>query len=430
MVTRRRGAAFLTILTLITLGTPRPFLPGAQAAERDPLVKLLIKKGVITEGEVREMEGELAEEEAKEAAKKVLEAKPAEKHRIELPNALSKLKMKGRWAAGFFKSGEGGSYPEGSFEVPEAKLQFAFQPDDTYTIIMRGNFNNAAFNNLDYFFLDAKDPFKLPKSWPLTLDARFGRFKLALGEETWSNNPVESALPSNSASNVAGNDEGLQFSGKLGKGWPALNWSAAVSNGTTGTGSDTTQAKAFTGSLGINPISPLALSASFHTTGSLKQQAAEVGVAGLTGRPGSATNWRRTVWELDGRWDFKKGKTLNPPAYTDSKAYLRGAFGAFNDDVAGAAEREGDYGFIEGLVNVFPKVYLAARYSRVDLDGKQTAALNSVTANYYERYSLGGGYRWSPNTILKAEYSVNQEDQVTGGDPEDDLLTLVIASQF
>ena len=35
----------------------------AHAADRDPLVKLLIKKGVITEGEVREMEAELAAQE-------------------------------------------------------------------------------------------------------------------------------------------------------------------------------------------------------------------------------------------------------------------------------------------------------------------------------------------------------------------------------
>jgi len=406
----------------------------AQAAERDPLVKLLIKKGIITEEEIRGMEVELAAEAAKEvkaAAAKPAEPPKEEKPRVELANALSKLKMKGRWAAGYFHSQESGTYPEGSFEVPEAKLQFAFQPDDTYTIILRGNFNNAAFNNLDYLYVDASDPFKLSKEWPLTLNARLGRFKLDFGEETWSNNPVESALPSNSAANVAGSDEGLQLSGKVGKDWSAITWSAAVSNGSNGVATDTTQAKAFTGKWGIQPVPPLLLSASYHATGSLKQQATEVGIAGLTGRPAGASNWRRAVWELDARYDFKKGKAaVNPPAYTDSKAYLRGAYGAFSDDAAGGAEREGDYGFVEGLVNVLPKVYLAARYSRVDLDGKQTAALNNITANSYERYSAGAGYRWSANTILKTEYSLHRANQVTGGDPDDDRIALLIASQF
>ena len=200
-------------------------------------------------------------------------------------------------------------------------------------------------------------------------------------------------------------------------------------NGTSGIGSDTTRPKAFTGKLGVNPISPLLLSASYHTTGSLKQQAPEVGIAGLTTRPTGASNWRRALWELDARYDLWKGKTLTP-AYTDGKAFLRGAYGEFNDDVAAGAEREGQYGFVEGLVNVLPKVYLAARYSRVDLNGKQRAALNSITANSYERYTFGGGYRWSTNTIVKTEYSINRSDQVTGGDPNDDQFAVLVASQF
>src|SRR3989338_8550076 len=175
-----------------------------EAAERDPLVKLLIQKGVITEQEVRKMEADLAAEGAGKVAKE-------EKPRAELANALSKLKMKGHWAAGYFQSESGGSYPNGSFEVPEAKLQFAFKPDETYTVILRANLNNAAFNNLDYLYVDAKNPLRIPGDWPVSLDARLGRFKLDFGDETWSNNPVESALPSNSAANVAGSDEGAQI---------------------------------------------------------------------------------------------------------------------------------------------------------------------------------------------------------------------------
>jgi hypothetical protein len=204
-----------------------------------------------------------------------------------------------------------------------------------------------------------------------------------------------------------------------------------VSNGSSGIGSDTTQAKAFTGKLGINPIAPLRLSASYHNTGSLRQEASEVGVAALTSRPTGARNWRRELWEVDARYDFKKGKVLNPPAYTDSLAFLRGALGVFEEDVSGgAADRDGNYGYIEGLVNVLPKVYLASRYSLVDLNRDHTASLNGVTANSYERYSFGGGYRWSDNTILKVEYSINRSDRVTGGDPDDDQVAALIASQF
>ena len=292
-------------------------------------------------------------------------------------------------------------------------------------------FNNAAFNSVDYLYVDATNPLKIPKECPATLNARFGRFKLDFGEETWANNPVESILPSPSAANVSGNDEGLQLGGKLGKGWPAATWSTAVTNGNAGTGSDTTQAKAFTGKIGMNPLAPVQLSASYHTTGSLKQQTTEVGVAGLTGRPTGAGNWHRAVWELDARYDFGRGKTLNPPAFCDSRAFLRGAYGAFHDDVSGGGtEREGQYGFVEGLVNLLPKVYLAARYSRVDLNHDQTASLNNVTAHGYERYGLGAGYRWSANTLLKTEYSINRTSRVAGGDPDDNQAVALVASQF
>lgn len=372
---------------------------------------------------------EKLEAEQQESKKTIEEQKVS---KVDLANTISKLKMKGRWAAGYYSSQQDGSYPNGSFQAPEAKLQFAFEPDKFNTIVMRMNLNNAAFNNLDYFYLDSKDFLAFLKDTPFTLNSRLGRFKMDIGEETWSNNPVESVLPSNSAANVGGNDEGLQLSGKIGKKNP-LNWSTGIFNGNSGTGADNAEAKGITSKISWTPIKPLYVSASYAATNRLKTTDSEISIAGLASRPTGATNWDRSLWEVDARYDFKKGtKKLDPPAFTDSKAYIRVAYGEFEDDASDVADRKGDYGFIEGAYNFTPKLYGALRYSIIELNGSTTASLNSVTANEYERYSIGGGFRFSENTIFKVSYDINKEDVPgTSGDaPDNDLISAIVASQF
>jgi hypothetical protein len=424
----------LSFISVLLLSTAIMFVSLSAYADEtsEVILKLLIKKGVITQEEVDALKAEIATEKPKvpeglEARVDKLEKDVASK--VGLEKLASKLKIKGRWAAGYYDTQKRGSFPHGSFEAPEAKIQFAFEPDDIHKIIMRMNLNNAAFNNLDYFYLDSK----LSKFFnlPFELNARLGRFKLDLGEESWSNNPVESVLASNSAGNVAGNDEGFQLSGKLSKKFP-LGWSASISNGVAGTGSDPTNAKAFTGKLFYNIIEPLYVSASYYHSGSMKFSNSEMSIAGISTRPPGALNWDRQIWEVDLRYDFGKGKTLNPPAYSDSKAFVRLAYGQFADEIeqGTAQERDGAFGFVEGTYNFTKKIYAAARYSIVDLDGEQTASLNGVTANKYQRYSFGLGYRLTDNTIFKLGYDINDE---AGGGAEgisNNQFSAIVASQF
>ena len=85
---------------------------------------------------------------------------------------------------------------------------------------------------------------------------------------------------------------------------------------------------------------------------------------------------------------------------------------------------------MEGTYNITEKLYTAGRYSWVDLDGDITASLNSVTANKYTRYSLGGGYRWSENTILKVSYDWNDESGPSTSEVSNDQLSVIVATQF
>lgn len=354
--------------------------------------------------------------------------------KVKLSNVLSKLEIKGRAAAGYYKSGRQGTFSSGSFEVPEAKLQFSFQPDEINTVVMRANLNNAKFNEVDYLFLQSKDFLPFLKGTPFSLSSRLGRFKLGFGEETFSNNPVESTLPSNSAANAGVTDEGLELAGKIKLDSPnlaPLGWAASVSNGNTGTGTDTTKAKAWFGKLYHTPIDPLYLSVSFYNSGDLATAASEFSIAALNTIPAGGTHWKRRVWEASARYDFGKGKKpLDPPAYSDSKAFVRLSYGRFSDDVTGASGRNGAFGFVEGTYNITPKIYAAGRCSFMKLKGNTTASLNSIVANRYKRHSLGAGYRLSENVILKASYDWNKESGFNILDQKNNLFTALIAAQF
>lgn len=377
---------------------------------------------------------------AKEEVAKLKETtQAAQAGRVDLANALSKLKLKGRAAVGFFDSGKAGSYPAGSFEMPDAKIQFAFQPDDINTVTMRFNLNNATAQSplLDYFFLTSKDFIPALKNTPFSLSGRLGRFKLGFGEETWSDNPVEGILPSNSAGRATIIDEGLELAGKIkldkikiaNYTLTPLGWVISVSDGNSGVGSDSSTAKAFMGKLYYTPIAPLYLSASYYDSGRLRGTNSEMSIAGLASRPSGTAEWEREVWEVDARYDFGKGKKpLEPIAYSDSKAIVRLSYGEFQDSAS--TDRFGNFGFVDGIYNLTKKVYAAGRYSVVDLDGNATATLNNVTANKYDRYSLGIGYRWSENTILKLSYDWNKESGTNTTDSPNDLISAIVASQF
>src|SRR3989339_656227 len=385
-----------------------------------------------------EVEQTVSKEESKKAKDEVTKLKEtsqaAQAGRVDLANTLSKLKIKGRAALGFFDSGKAGSYPAGSFEVPDAKLQFGFQPDDINTLVLRFNVNNATSQSplLDYFFLQSKDFIPALKESPFSLSTRLGRFKLGFGEETWTDNLVEGIVPSNSAARATVVDEGLEFAGKvkLDKiGLKPLGWSVSVSDGNSGVGSDSTASKAFMGKLYHNPIKPLYVSGSYYNSGELDSSSSEMSLAGVTSAIQSGMAWRRSVWELDARYDFGKGKKpLEPMVFSDSKAIVRLSYGEFKDD--GNRTRSGNLGFVDGIYNLTKKVYAAGRYSFIDMNGDVTATLNSVTANRYDRFSLGGGYHWSDNVILKLSYDWNKNSGPSVNDADDNLLSALVATQF
>jgi len=332
-----------------------------------------------------------------------------------------KFKIKGRVAAGYYNSEDDGNFPKGSFEIPEAKIQFLFQPDDINTVIMRMDLNNAKFNTIDYLYLETK----LDKLFNIDLPvySRLGRFKIDFGEETFSNNPVESVLPSNSASNVSGNDEGLLLKANLSKNFSV---SLSILNGNEGVGSDNNGPKALSTKFSYE-FSNFYISGSFYNSFSLKDKNSEIKIAGLNSPPIGTSDWKRSFFEIDFRYDYKKGKILNPPSYSDSKGIIRSAYGIFKDDIKNGNDRDGWYGFVEGTLNLTDKLYFAARYSIVELDDGIIAKLNGIDSNKYERLSIGFGYRITKQTIFKFSYDFNREKPE---DKDNDLFSILVSTIF
>ncbi|KPK38630.1 MAG: hypothetical protein AMJ78_09710 [Omnitrophica WOR_2 bacterium SM23_29] len=400
-------------------------------------IKILKEQIKVLLGRVEKLEEEIANTKETKPEEKIAEKKE-EPLPAMLKNVGTKLKISGRWAGGYYDSEENGSSPDGSFQAPDAKLRFDFQLDKINTIVMRLNLNNATFNNLDYLYLDTKDFLPFLKDTPFTLESRLGKFKVDYGEETWSNNQVENALVSNSASNVTGYDKGVQLSGQIKVYEPMpVKWSTSLTHGNTGSITDNENSKAFSGKIAINPTDDICLSASYYHSDDLESANSEMSIAGINSAPTNAVNWTRQMWEIDARYDFKKGeKPLASPVYTDSAAYIRGAFGQFWDDAESrnrlaVQDRDGTYGFIEGLYNINPKLYAAYRYSIIDLDAGQTASLNGITCNKHQRHSLGLGWRWTEKTILKAEYTWNKEDNVAPNKgSQNDQVSAVVSSSF
>ena len=122
---------------------------------------------------------------------------------------------------------------------------------------------------------------------------------------------------------------------------------------------------------------------------------------------------------------------------------LRGAGGLAHygdNDSTGSHTRDIYYYYIEGLRDITPKWYAAARFSQI-LAPKGYPIVgaapmgnffnpfnpNPLTTDYW-RLSLGVGYRFSRNLVLKGEYSFNQGRFSTGVSRNDENLFAVQAA--
>ena len=359
----------------------------------------------------------------------------------------SPIKIDGRMFVGLFDSGNNGNYPNRTVDIPDAKLRFTYTPSKDITVVTRldlAKLNKASAGSLDYYYLDLNNWGGLFPGHVM----RLGKMKEDIGEETWTDNPIESILITNSAAHVSGYDAGVDFRGPLPVGRPAMyslslldntggtgssNNPAATTNGNGGLGT-ATQALGVGGKIGVAPMDNLWVSASMYDSGdSVLPNGTVTTPLAVAGLASAGTGMTRRLWEVDARYNY--GKFGNTPAIPSSANpapfQVAVSYGQVNDTFTGAAARSGSFGFIEGLYNVTSKVYVASRYSQVQLSGSETAKMvdSPIAVNKYTRLGLGAGYHLSPLSDLKVEYTINGTD---GGatSPHLNQAAIGIATKF
>ena len=347
---------------------------------------------------------------------------------VTMANKGSKLKIDGRIYAGVSETQDDGATPRSTYGIPDAKLRFTATPRKNLTIVNRLSFTQGTTITvgIDYFYLDYSG---FPNA---TSALRLGQRKINVGQETWTDNPVENILISNSASHVSGYGIGAAFTGTLGAAKTAPVYEVGVVNGARGVTTRTSGTQ-FNAKLGVPLPGNLFLSGSYFRSGELAAaELSGISVAELNAAPTGATGWKRSLWEADLRYNYgPKGLQNAIPSGSLPKLMLGVTYGQFNDDAAGAADRDGNYWFVEGMLSLTPKLYLAGRYSTVSLDNNALAKLTKspVDVNEFKRTSIGLGYRLTELTDIKAEYSINDASGGTS-DPGLNEWNAGFASKF
>ncbi|MDK9701142.1 MAG: OprO/OprP family phosphate-selective porin [bacterium] len=343
--------------------------------------------------------------------------------------ANTKFSIDGRIFLGLFASEPDGSYPNRTFDIPDAKLRFVIQPAKNVILVNRMSFSKTAAGGLDYCYLDLKDYL----GWLPGHTFRIGRIKTDFGWEPYTDSPIDAITITNSASNITGVDEGVMFLGRMSQ--LPLSYSLAVTNASKDvTGSS--NGLAVTGKVSAFPTKQLTFAMSGYQTGNLVRDTASVECdlkfANLQKAPTGASSWQRSIWQVELLWNYdQSGKSIvaaNPeiPPYAITCAY-----GNLNDACQSVSDRKASYYYVEGLYRITKAAYLATRFSEVELDdnGVEKLAGSPVVVNGYQRLSIACGYRIAEGVIVKVEGTQNTTDGGTKN-PNINQLALGFALKF
>ena len=347
---------------------------------------------------------------------------------------LGKINLSGEGGVAFFESGSRGQTPNSEFRVDEARL-FLDAPvwNDVYfytELDPTTHEQNDLSLRYAELYLDFEDVSQL---WgrDRMLNIRAGRFYIPFGEEYQNRFAIDNPLISHSLSDLWGDDNGVELYGALGP----VRYVVAVQNGGISASRDFTGDKSVTGRIGYDPASWLHLSVSGMRTGDLSAQQDVVSAmwfgSGFFRSLGSSntTLYHANLVEGDAqvRLDWLQLKTAG------------GYINYGDNDPNGSNDRDVYYFYTEGTHDFTRKFYGAARFSEVFAhngfpivgNGNMGQYLFGDLTSQYWRLSLGLGYRFSPNLIVKGEYSINRGRDLDGSlRDHQDLFALEGAFQF
>ncbi len=351
------------------------------------------------------------------------------------PLRIGNTVLSGEAGVALFHSGSRGQSPNTEFRVDEAKLFLEAQVWRDVFFFTELNLAQRE-DQEDYFrlgelYVEAEGLLK-PLGHERLLNLRVGRLDIPFGEDYLRRDAIDNPLISHSLSDLWGVDEGVELYGSAGR----FQYVLAVQNGGRPVLRDYDADKAVVGRLGYDPAKWLHLSVSGMRTGNLNvadDKMSELwfgnGFVRALGPAATTTTFGAELVEGDAQWRWKRGHLATAGGYLHSH----------DNDRAAPHPREVYYYYVEGIHYATEKLYGAARVSQIFSPRGFPLVGNGSFGNYFFReltkdlwrVSLGGGYRWSPHFVVKAEYTFNGGETLSGASrPGEDFLAVEAAVGF
>ena len=345
-----------------------------------------------------------------------------------------RVRLSGNGAVGFFDTGSRGAFPNSEFLVDEARLFVdAAIWDDVYGFLELNLATREAQDlnlNLGEAYLDFENVSKL---WDCDgmLSLRAGRMDVPFGEEYLHRDAIDNPLISHSVMDFWGIDEGIEIYGALGK----VDYVLAVLNGSTETTGDLSRDKSVVARIGFDPVRRVHVGLSAMRTGDLNATDGEWSELwmgnGFFRSIGTAatTKFHANLAQGDLRIRLPHGHL-----------HFAGGFARYDDDDP-ARDNARDFWFwsVEGVQSLTEKLYAGARFSHVCVNGGYPMVGQGRFGTYFFgsptdelwRLSLGLGYRFSENLVVKTEYSFERGQTLSGDDRDQtDMFSAQAAFKF
>ena len=349
--------------------------------------------------------------------------------------AFGNVHLSGEGGIAFFNTGSEGFAPHSEFRVDEARLFVeapVWKEVYFYSEVDLATRENTDLNlELGELYLDCEDVSQL---WGRDgqLNLRLGKFQIPFGEEYLTRYAADNPLISHSLSDVWGFDTGVELYGTAGR----FSYVAAVQNGSGANGvQDFDGDKSVSARLGYDPTRWLHLSISGMRTGNLNVQKDKLsalwfggGFFRSIGSP-ATTTFNANLAEFDAAVHWKSGHV---------SAF--GGYARYDDNDPAANNRRNLYYYsVEGMQELYPKLYAAARFSQIiAADGYPIVGYGNFGDYFFNemstrlwRLSLGVGYQFSDRLVTKLEYSFERGSEQGGGSRNhEDFLGAETTFQF
>lgn len=345
-----------------------------------------------------------------------------------------KVLLSGEAGVAFFSTGKDGAFPNQEFRLDEAKLFVDAEVFPNVYFFTELNLTEReepeTATEIGELYLDIEN---LSRFWGQEnqLNVRVGRLDIPFGEEYLTRDAIDNPLVMHSLSDLWGVDEGVELYGRIGK----VKYVFAVQNGGLPSLRDFAGDKSLSGRLGCDPTGWLHLSVSGMRTGDLAPQDFLSamwfgnGFFRSLGNPATTTRFSADLVEGDIQLRLSRCRINAAGGYVHYKD---------NDSLANNS-RDVYYYYVEGVYDITKRLYAATRFSQILARNGFPLAGNGEQGEYFYgelsqqlwRLSMGLGYRFHPNLILKVEYMFERGTEVSGDRRNhEDMFTAELTGKF